>query len=58
MQEDACPLSMSGTAAGPFPCRCGARGPATGPALEARSYECYAVVKEEYDRLLPDIKAT
>ena len=24
------------------------------PALEARSCECYAVVKKEYDRLLPD----
>ena len=23
------------------------------PALEARSCECYAVVKREYDRLLP-----
>ncbi|HVE53955.1 MAG TPA: Crp/Fnr family transcriptional regulator [Ramlibacter sp.] len=28
------------------------------PALEARSCECYDVVKKEYDRLLPDIKAT
>ncbi|WP_299764402.1 Crp/Fnr family transcriptional regulator [Ramlibacter sp.] len=27
-------------------------------ALEQRSCECYAVVKKEYDRLLPDIKAT
>lgn len=27
-------------------------------ALEARSCECYRVVKKEYDRLLPDIKAT
>jgi CRP-like cAMP-binding protein len=26
--------------------------------LEGRSCECYAVVKKEYDRLLPDIKAT
>jgi CRP-like cAMP-binding protein len=28
------------------------------PALERRACECYAVVKREYDRLLPDIKAT
>ncbi|MBE7367924.1 Crp/Fnr family transcriptional regulator [Ramlibacter pallidus] len=28
------------------------------PALERRSCECYAVVKKEYDRLLPDIEAT
>jgi CRP-like cAMP-binding protein len=28
------------------------------PALERRSCECYAVVKREYDRLLPDIEAT
>ncbi len=28
------------------------------PGLELRSCECYAVVKKEYDRLLPDIKAT
>jgi CRP-like cAMP-binding protein len=28
------------------------------PALERRACECYAVVKKEYDRLLPDIKAT
>ena len=28
------------------------------PAVERRSCECYAVVKKEYDRLLPDIKAT
>jgi CRP-like cAMP-binding protein len=28
------------------------------PAIERRSCECYAVVKKEYDRLLPDIKAT
>jgi CRP-like cAMP-binding protein len=28
------------------------------PALEGRACECYAVVKKEYDRLLPDIKAT
>ena len=28
------------------------------PALERRVCECYAVVKKEYDRLLPDIKAT
>jgi CRP-like cAMP-binding protein len=27
-------------------------------AIEQRSCECYAVVKKEYDRLLPDIKAT
>ncbi len=27
------------------------------PALEARTCECYAVVKKEYDRLLPDILA-
>jgi CRP-like cAMP-binding protein len=27
-------------------------------AIEHRSCECYAVVKKEYDRLLPDIKAT
>lgn len=26
------------------------------PGLEARSCECYAVVKKEYDRLLPDLK--
>jgi Mn-dependent DtxR family transcriptional regulator len=26
--------------------------------LEARTCECYAVVKKEYDRLLPDILAT
>ena len=28
------------------------------PALEMRSCECYAVVKQEYDRLLPDKQAT
>jgi len=28
------------------------------PGLESRSCECYAVVRKEYDRLLPDIKAT
>ena len=28
------------------------------PGLERRSCECYKVVKREYDRLLPDIKAT
>jgi CRP-like cAMP-binding protein len=28
------------------------------PTLESRACECYAVVKKEYDRLLPDIKAT
>jgi CRP-like cAMP-binding protein len=28
------------------------------PALERRSCECYAVVKTEYDRLLPDKPAT
>ena len=28
------------------------------PAIERRVCECYAVVKKEYDRLLPDIKAT
>lgn len=28
------------------------------PALERRSCECYAVVKQEYDRLLPDKPAT
>jgi CRP-like cAMP-binding protein len=28
------------------------------PGLERRSCECYAVVKKEYERLLPDIKAT
>jgi CRP-like cAMP-binding protein len=27
------------------------------PGLERRSCECYAVVKKEYDRLLPDIEA-
>jgi CRP-like cAMP-binding protein len=27
-------------------------------AIEQRSCECYTVVKKEYDRLLPDIKAT
>lgn len=27
------------------------------PALEARTCECYAVVKREYDRLLPDLTA-
>jgi CRP-like cAMP-binding protein len=28
------------------------------PGLERRSCECYAVVKKEYDRLLPDIEAS
>jgi CRP-like cAMP-binding protein len=28
------------------------------PAIERRACECYAVVKKEYDRLLPDITAT
>lgn len=28
------------------------------PGLERRSCECYAVVKNEYERLLPDIEAT
>jgi Mn-dependent DtxR family transcriptional regulator len=28
------------------------------PGLEKRSCECYAVVKREYDRLLPSILAT
>jgi CRP-like cAMP-binding protein len=28
------------------------------PALESRACECYAVVKREYDRLLPDKVAT
>lgn len=28
------------------------------PGIERRSCECYAVVKKEYDRLLPDIEAT
>jgi len=28
------------------------------PGLEARSCECYAVVKKEYDRLLPAATAT
>ena len=28
------------------------------PALESRTCECYAVVKKEYDRLLPNILAT
>jgi CRP-like cAMP-binding protein len=28
------------------------------PGLEARACECYAVVKKEYDRLLPAIRAT
>jgi CRP-like cAMP-binding protein len=28
------------------------------PGLEARTCECYAVVKKEYDRLLPDTKAS
>ena len=28
------------------------------PGLERRSCECYAVVKKEYDRLLPDIQAS
>jgi len=28
------------------------------PGLERRSCECYAVVKKEYDRLLPPVKAT
>jgi CRP-like cAMP-binding protein len=28
------------------------------PTLEQRACECYAVVKKEYDRLLPDIEAT
>ena len=27
-------------------------------ALEQRSCECYAVVKKEYDRLLPDTEAS
>jgi hypothetical protein len=27
------------------------------PGLERRSCECYAVVKAEYDRLLPGLKA-
>jgi hypothetical protein len=27
------------------------------PGLEARCCECYAVVKKEYDRLLPDLMA-
>ena len=27
------------------------------PGLEARTCECYAVVKKEYDRLLPDLPA-
>jgi hypothetical protein len=26
----------------------------TGPGLEQRTCECYAVVKKEYDRLLPE----
>jgi DNA-binding transcriptional regulator YhcF (GntR family) len=28
------------------------------PALELRTCECYDVVRKEYQRLLPDIKAT
>ncbi|HSB23697.1 MAG TPA: Crp/Fnr family transcriptional regulator, partial [Burkholderiaceae bacterium] len=28
------------------------------PGLESRTCECYAVVKKEYDRLLPDTVAT
>jgi hypothetical protein len=28
------------------------------PGVERRACECYAVVKKEYDRLLPDIAAT
>jgi hypothetical protein len=28
------------------------------PALERRTCECYAVVKKEYDRLLPNRPAT
>jgi Mn-dependent DtxR family transcriptional regulator len=28
------------------------------PGLEKRSCECYAVVKSEYDRLLPEVLAT
>jgi len=28
------------------------------PRLEAQCCECYAVVKKEFDRLLPDIIAT
>jgi len=28
------------------------------PGLEQRTCECYAVVKREYDRLLPDLMAT
>jgi CRP-like cAMP-binding protein len=28
------------------------------PALEAHACECYAVVKKEFDRLLPDLEAT
>ena len=27
------------------------------PGLERRTCECYAVVKKEYDRLLPDLMA-
>lgn len=27
------------------------------PGLEQRTCECYAVVKKEYDRLLPDLVA-
>ena len=27
------------------------------PGLEARSCECYAVVKKEFDRLLPEVLA-
>jgi len=27
------------------------------PGLERRTCECYAVVKKEYDRLLPDLTA-
>jgi Mn-dependent DtxR family transcriptional regulator len=29
-----------------------------GPGLERRTCECYAVVKKEYDRLLPETTAT
>jgi hypothetical protein len=28
------------------------------PGLEIRTCECYAVVKREYDRLLPQVMAT
>ncbi len=39
-------------------CAWGASRYWTGPGLEKRTCECYAVVKREYDRLLPPRIAT